>query len=226
MMWPVETLNDLQKKVMRNMRLSERTPILRMTYRFLVVLPDKSCRYRTRGLPRLVLVTSNPAPDIEAPTTADLVDVVPPHEHIGETESEGEDAGESEGGNSGAGNDEFVSATPISTRFLLPTPIPVPDLSTVDSHFHTLDLDVIEEDWLTDIGGGSDDYNLDGGVELRVGHRFCSREAVHMGVKNYSIRRAAEYKVLESDSMKYHCVCKQSANWCPWRIRISYRVNL
>ncbi|MED6148212.1 hypothetical protein PIB30_048134 [Stylosanthes scabra] len=47
-----------------------------------------------------------------------------------------------------------------------------------------------------------------------------------MGVKNYSIRRTAKYKVLESDSMKYYCVCKQSANGCHWRIRVAYRVNV
>ncbi|MED6227667.1 hypothetical protein PIB30_116031, partial [Stylosanthes scabra] len=49
-------------------------------------------------------------------------------------------------------------------------------------------------------GGRGDEYvNLDGGEEFRVGHRFSCREAVQMAVKNYNIRRAAEYKVLESD---------------------------
>ncbi|MED6175530.1 hypothetical protein PIB30_079255, partial [Stylosanthes scabra] len=46
MMWPVETLSDLKKTVLRNMRLSERTPIIRMAYRFLTVLADRSCHHR------------------------------------------------------------------------------------------------------------------------------------------------------------------------------------
>ncbi|MED6187453.1 hypothetical protein PIB30_076580 [Stylosanthes scabra] len=39
--------------------------------------------------------------------------------------------------------------------------------------------------------GIADDYNTDGGVEFRVGHRLRNRDAVHMTVKNYSIRRNA-----------------------------------
>ncbi|MED6210417.1 hypothetical protein PIB30_063930 [Stylosanthes scabra] len=154
MMWLVETLSDLQKKVLRNMRLPERTPILRITYRFLAMLPDRSCRYRILDTRTATpgAGTSNLAPDVEAPTIASPVDVVPPHEHTGETESKGED------------------------------------------------VDAMGEDRLTDIWGGGDDYNLDGGVELQLGHRFCSREAVHMGVKNYSIRRATEYKQLELEN--------------------------
>ncbi|MED6139937.1 hypothetical protein PIB30_088528, partial [Stylosanthes scabra] len=46
MMWPVETLSDMQKTVLRNIRLLERTPVIQMAYRFLVVLPNRSCRYR------------------------------------------------------------------------------------------------------------------------------------------------------------------------------------
>ncbi|XP_015934318.1 uncharacterized protein LOC107460473 [Arachis duranensis] len=46
------------------------------------------------------------------------------------------------------------------------------------------------------------DYNLDGGVEFRVGHRFRSREAVLQGVKNHSIRNSAEYRVIEFDQLK------------------------
>ncbi|MED6132592.1 hypothetical protein PIB30_020419 [Stylosanthes scabra] len=42
----VETLIDLQKTVLRNMRLPERTLIIRMSYIFFVVLPDRSCCYR------------------------------------------------------------------------------------------------------------------------------------------------------------------------------------
>ncbi|MED6143515.1 hypothetical protein PIB30_007133 [Stylosanthes scabra] len=81
----------------------------------------------------------------------------------GEIESDGEDSGDSEGGSSSSGDDEFVGNTPVDTRFMLHASLLILNLSTVDSHFHTLDLDAMEEDRLTDIGGGDDDYNLDRG---------------------------------------------------------------
>ncbi|MED6140670.1 hypothetical protein PIB30_095526, partial [Stylosanthes scabra] len=40
-------------------------------------------------------------------------------------------------------------------------------------------------------------YNTDGGVEFMVGHRMRNRDTVLMAVKNYSIRRNAEYMVVE-----------------------------
>ncbi|MED6162797.1 hypothetical protein PIB30_073913 [Stylosanthes scabra] len=75
-------------------------------------------------------------------------------------------------------------------------------------------------------GGGGEDYDVDNGQEFRVGHRFCTREAVQMAVKNYNLRRAYEYKVVESDPYKYVCQCKQYATGCPWSIRVSLRTNL
>ncbi|MED6209585.1 hypothetical protein PIB30_056156, partial [Stylosanthes scabra] len=96
----------------------------------------------------------------------------------------------------------------------------------VSSHFHTLNLDAMEEEPREGHGGGGDHYiNLDGGEEFRVGHRFSCREAVHMAVKNYNIRRAAEYRVLESDQYKYVCRCKQQEAGCPWRVRVAMRTN-
>ncbi|MED6218718.1 hypothetical protein PIB30_029041 [Stylosanthes scabra] len=61
-----------------------------------------------------------------------------------------------------------------------------------------------------EFGGGSEDYNIVGGEEFRVGHRFSSQEAVHMGVKNYNMRRVSEYRMVESNLYKYVCRCKQS----------------
>ncbi|MED6221033.1 hypothetical protein PIB30_050616 [Stylosanthes scabra] len=53
----------------------------------------------------------------------------------------------------------------------------------------------MEEERLADIGGGGDNYDLHGRVELRVRHMVCSQEAMHMRVKNYSIRRQVGCKV-------------------------------
>ncbi|MED6200038.1 hypothetical protein PIB30_081392 [Stylosanthes scabra] len=70
------------------------------------------------------------------------------------------------------------------------------------------------------------DYDLDGGAEFRIGHRFSTREAVHMAVKNYNIRRASEYRVVESDPYKYVCRCKRYDAGCPWSLRVALRRNL
>ncbi|MED6193968.1 hypothetical protein PIB30_024147 [Stylosanthes scabra] len=67
-------------------------------------------------------------------------------------------------------------------------------------HFHTLNLDAMREEQRDGFGGGGKDYiNLDGGEEFMVGHRFSNKKVVHLEVKNYNIRRAAEYKVFESN---------------------------
>ncbi|MED6118059.1 hypothetical protein PIB30_115990, partial [Stylosanthes scabra] len=44
-----------------------------------------------------------------------------------------------------------------------------------------------------------------------------------MAVKTYSIRRAVEYKILESDRLKYSVQCTQFGPVCRWSIRIAYR---
>ncbi|MED6209290.1 hypothetical protein PIB30_053249 [Stylosanthes scabra] len=225
------------------MRLPKQTPIIRMAYRFLAVLPNRSCRYRvfwlsndehvrsmfashgrilTDKVIRLYVQildtlttmdgagSSDSGPAVYSPMTTNPVDMEFPR-NIPESLSL---ATRIRVTLRRAVPDELVLATPVGTQFLLPAPFPVPDISNLDSHFHTLDLDAINEEKLTDIWDEGYDYDLDGGVEFRVRHRFCSREAVHIGVKNYSIKGAAKYKVLEFDSMKYHCVCKQSANGC------------
>ncbi|MED6178293.1 hypothetical protein PIB30_106180 [Stylosanthes scabra] len=74
--------------------------------------------------------------------------------------------------------------------------------------------------------GIADNYNTDGGVEFRVGHRLRNRDVVHMAVKNYNIRRNAEYRVVESDRIKYHCRCKHAADGCPWSIQVALRQTL
>ncbi|RYR46593.1 hypothetical protein Ahy_A07g032337 [Arachis hypogaea] len=60
-------------------------------------------------------------------------------------------------------------------------------------------------------------------VEFQIGHRFKCRDAVIQGVKNYSIRRSAEYRVVESDRLKYHMYCRQAATGYPWSLRVALR---
>ncbi|MED6175793.1 hypothetical protein PIB30_081691 [Stylosanthes scabra] len=109
---------------------------------------------------------------------------------------------------------EFMPESQCRRVFLLPAPAPIPDLSSVSSHFHTLHLHDMREELMEGFGGGGDDYDVAGGEEFRVGHRFSTREAVQMAVKNYSIRRTAEYRVVESDPYKYVCRCKQYGAGC------------
>ncbi|MED6203814.1 hypothetical protein PIB30_003105 [Stylosanthes scabra] len=131
-----------------------------------------------------------------------------------------EDSSESSDGS------EFVSESQSRTGFLLPAPAPIPDLSSVNSHFHTLHLEDMDEELMEGFDGGGDYYDVDGGEEFRVGHRFSKREAVHLGVKNYNIRQASKYSVVESDPYKYVCRCKRGEAGCPWYIRVSLRINL
>ncbi|MED6188355.1 hypothetical protein PIB30_085155 [Stylosanthes scabra] len=92
-------------------------------------------------------------------------------------------------------------------RHVLPAPPPIPRVEDVPCYFQQLDLD---EGACSDPlnAGIGNDYNTDGGAEIRVGHRMRNREAVQTAVKNYSIRRNAEYRVIGSDRIKYHCRCK------------------
>ncbi|MED6128195.1 hypothetical protein PIB30_095239 [Stylosanthes scabra] len=67
--------------------------------------------------------------------------------------------------------------------------------------------------------GGPNDDPVD---EFEVGQEFADKEAAVMAVKTYCIRRAVEYKILESDRLKYTVQCAQFGMVCRWSICISY----
>ncbi|MED6224994.1 hypothetical protein PIB30_089484, partial [Stylosanthes scabra] len=120
--------------------------------------------------------------------------------------------------------DADTPATRCPHYILLALP-PFPRLEDVPCFFQQLDLD--EGACVDPLKAGmGNDYNTDGGAELRVGHRMRNREAVQTAVKNYSIRRNAEYRVIASDRIKYHCRCKHVEDGCPWSIRVTLRQNL
>ncbi|XP_057745177.1 uncharacterized protein LOC130963043 [Arachis stenosperma] len=123
--------------------------------------------------------------------------------------------------------EELVPETLVQAprRYLLPGPQPIPSLSSVPCHYHTLDMDTMQER-NPFFNTGENDYKLDEGLEFRVGHRFKSRKVVLEGVKNYSIRRSAEYRVLESNRLKYHVHSRQHQAGCPWSLRVALRQNL
>ncbi|RYR59546.1 hypothetical protein Ahy_A05g025445 isoform A [Arachis hypogaea] len=147
----------------------------------------------------------------------------------GEEESDEDymaDSGDNESSD-GGDEDEFVLETLAGAvpRHVLPPPHPIPTLSAVPSHYHSVDLDTMHERIpVSDTCGV--DYNLDGGMEFRVGHRFKSREAVLQGVKNYSICKSAEYRVIKSNRLKYLVQWRQVDSGCQWSLRVALRQNL
>ncbi|XP_016168534.1 uncharacterized protein LOC107611086 [Arachis ipaensis] len=60
-------------------------------------------------------------------------------------------------------------------------------------------------------------------TEFQIGQSFQSKEEAVLSVKYYSIRRGVEYKVMESDNLKYQGRCKEFGNGCTWLIRIVMR---
>ncbi|MED6137352.1 hypothetical protein PIB30_064273 [Stylosanthes scabra] len=100
-----------------------------------------------------------------------------------------------------------------------------PTVGDVPSFFQQLDVDIrhVEDPTMESVAV---EYNMDGGVEFIVGHRMHNQKAMLMAVKNYSIRRKVEYKVVESDRLKYHYRCKHYTAGCPWMIQVDLRQNL
>ncbi|RYQ85645.1 hypothetical protein Ahy_B10g105220 [Arachis hypogaea] len=90
------------------------------------------------------------------------------------------DSDSSEGGD----DEEFVPEMPTQTvaRHVLPPPHPIPALSAVLSHYHSLDMDAMHERTpFSDTG--EEDYNLDGGVrDMAEPILFCCvREVRRVG---------------------------------------------
>ncbi|MED6128710.1 hypothetical protein PIB30_100661 [Stylosanthes scabra] len=86
-------------------------------------------------------------------------------------------------------------------------------------HFSTLNLDAMNSDVRLGQGGPDDDPT----AEFEVGQQFENKEEVLMAVKTYSIRRAVQFKILESDQLKYDVRCAEFGKGCEWNIRVSYR---
>ncbi|XP_015956224.1 uncharacterized protein LOC107480583 [Arachis duranensis] len=86
-------------------------------------------------------------------------------------------------------------------------------------HFSTLNLEALGEHpvGVATIGGSS--------TEFQIGQSFQSKDEAVLSVKEYSIHRGVEYRVLESDHLKYHGKCKDFGKSCSWLIRISLRAR-
>ncbi|XP_057754914.1 uncharacterized protein LOC130974168 [Arachis stenosperma] len=86
-------------------------------------------------------------------------------------------------------------------------------------HFSTLNLEVLgqQEDGGNTVGGSS--------TEFQIGQSFQNKDEAVLSVKDYSIRRGVEYRVIESDHLKYHGKCKQFGKGCTWLIRVALRAR-
>ncbi|XP_057733757.1 uncharacterized protein LOC130948912 [Arachis stenosperma] len=62
-------------------------------------------------------------------------------------------------------------------------------------------------------------------TEFQIGQSFQNKDEAVLSVKDYSIRRGVEYRVLELDHLKYHEKCKEFGKGCSWLIRISLRAR-
>ncbi|XP_016163984.1 uncharacterized protein LOC107606433 [Arachis ipaensis] len=86
-------------------------------------------------------------------------------------------------------------------------------------HFSTLNLEALgqQEDSGNRVGGSS--------AEFQIGQSFQSKDEAVLSVKDYSIWRGVEYRVVESDNLKYHGKCKEFGKGCTWLIRVALRAR-
>ncbi|RYQ83312.1 hypothetical protein Ahy_B10g101963 isoform C [Arachis hypogaea] len=90
--------------------------------------------------------------------------------------------------------------------------------SSMPSHYLSLNLGAMHS---TNVEDRPSTYPVSGEMELEVGLKFLNRESAMLAVKNYNIRRSAEYKVVESDQSRYVCRCKQFGDRCRWMVRVA-----
>ncbi|XP_025616870.1 uncharacterized protein [Arachis hypogaea] len=86
-------------------------------------------------------------------------------------------------------------------------------------HFSTLNLEVLgqQEDGDNTVGGSS--------TEFQIRQSFENKDEAVLSVKDYSIRRGVEYRVIKSDHLKYHGKCKQFGKGCTWLIHVALRAR-
>ncbi|MED6149632.1 hypothetical protein PIB30_064398 [Stylosanthes scabra] len=209
-MQPLDTLEELKAVILRNMGVAGGTSL----FKFKIFWVDGDVhvrgifnlhrRYRTREVMELLAEMQTVdayvgGPSSSAGDPADVIPCSPIHcaapgasMQLGMNSDEGSDedfVGETDDSTESSDGTEFVPESQCRRNILLPTPAPIPDLSFVSSHFHMLQLHDMREEAMEGFGGGGDDYDVAGGEKFKVGHRFSTREAVQMAVKNYSIRR-------------------------------------
>ncbi|MED6186401.1 hypothetical protein PIB30_066313 [Stylosanthes scabra] len=172
---------------------------------------DLHCRYEPREVMELLTEMQTVDADVGGPSSsargpADVIPCSPIHFtapgaamllELNSDEGSDEDfVGDTDDSSKSLDGTEFVLESQCRRDLLLPASAPIPDLSSMSSHFHTLHLHDMGKEPMEGFGRGGEDYDVADGEEFRVGHRFSTREAVQIAVKNYSIRRALMRQIL------------------------------
>ncbi|MED6217708.1 hypothetical protein PIB30_020163 [Stylosanthes scabra] len=182
-MQPVNTLEELKTVILRNMGVAGGTMLVkRVAYRLLNIFPpnqfkfkifwvdgdehvrrmfDLHRRYGTREIMELLTEMQTMGVDVGGSSSsvggaAAVIPCSPIHFTAPEAPmqfelNDGEDSDE-----------DFVRDTEESSESS-DAPAPIPDLSSVSSHFQTLYLDDMGEQPREGFGGGEEDYDVDGG---------------------------------------------------------------
>ncbi|RYR05466.1 hypothetical protein Ahy_B06g085332 isoform C [Arachis hypogaea] len=189
----VGTLSDLKSLILSKFGGTQARKIGRVAYRLLAPMGNRVFRFRLfrlLGDEHVRLMFDNHGrimvEQVMELSAEDDRPLAPPPIHVaipvdeaeeGEEESDEDyvaDSADNDLSESGDG-DECVPETPVQTvaRHVLPRPHPISALSAVPSQDHSLDLDAMHER-TPFLDTGEEDYNLDSGVEFRVGHKFRS----------------------------------------------------
>ncbi|RYR00344.1 hypothetical protein Ahy_B07g088476 [Arachis hypogaea] len=206
----VETLSDLRSLILSKFDGTEARKIGRVAYRLLAPMGNEVFWFRLFRL--LEVGHSSGGPSVHSTYVQDDRSLAPPPAHVAvpvdeaeEDEEESDedyvaDSGDSDLSDSGH-EDECVPETHVQTvaRHVLPPPLPIPALSVVPSHYHSLDLDAMHER-TPFLDTGEEDYNLNDSVEFRIGHKFRSGRQCFR--------------------------CRQAENGCQWSLRVALRQNL
>ncbi|MED6171258.1 hypothetical protein PIB30_039156 [Stylosanthes scabra] len=177
-MKPVNTLEELKCVLLRNMGAAGAMSVRRVAYRLLNLFPPNQFKFKIFWVDsdahvramfelhrrRSIKLIRRWARRYNccAHTDCDLGG--------GDDDSDEDFVGNTDESNESSDGSEFVPESQARQGFLLPAPSPIPDLSSVGSHFHTLNLDEMTEVQREGFGGGGEDYDLDGGSEFQIGH--------------------------------------------------------
>ncbi|MED6221251.1 hypothetical protein PIB30_052657 [Stylosanthes scabra] len=181
-MQPVNTLEELKAVILGNMGVAGGTSLVRR-YVHVCGMFDLHRRYVSREVMELLTEMQTVDADVEGPSSsaggpAGVIPCSPIHFaalgaamqlELNFDEGSDEDfVGDTDDSSESLDGTEFVPKSQCRRDFLLPTPAPIPDLSSVSSHFHTLQLHDMGEEPMEGFGGGCDNYDVAGGEEFRV----------------------------------------------------------
>ncbi|XP_057756463.1 uncharacterized protein LOC130975740 [Arachis stenosperma] len=140
----------------------------------------------------------------------------------------------------GSVGDEVGSRENLSDALLGVALLGVGDGLLGDAEEDDVEPDMIDDDSGDDIGasepalaegvsghfvgfGARDAEGTAGLTEFQVDQQFQDKDQALLSVKTYSIRRGVQYKVVESDYIRYVGKCSEFGNGCTWLIRLSLR---